>query len=190
MRSKHPVISQVVRYRVLVASLLSAADRDLALAEARVLLTGMQAEAMVKIAQAGEAKTCWGCFTADTLGNVKILRYKGVDAVLYYKRPVTEIEPFPGDPVPLGVIEDPQDVWVRFELLGASARKVAAISTHERLQLTKQIHNLTIEIQAAEADRDRAEKLAKVAEAELAPLKAELTRMRAVARQAAQGVMQ
>src|SRR5712675_1059733 len=189
MRSKHATISQVVRYRVLVASQLSVTDRDKALAEARILLTGEQVEAMIKVTQAiTPMKSPWGCFTADTLGNVKILRYKGVDVVLYYKRPVTEIEPFPGDPIPLGMVQDPQDVWVRFELLGGSGKRVAALSTRERLMLAKQISDLKVALQAAEAERNDAEKKMRAAEAEVVPLKAELTRMRGVARLASQGV--
>jgi len=168
MRSKHVSISRVVRYRVLVASQLSATDKDTALAEARVFLTGDQADAMVKaVPVLTSLKSPWSCFTADVLGNVKILRYKGVDVVLFYKRPVTEIEPFPGDPVPLGVIEDPRDPWVRFELLGPASREVAARSTKERLQLVKEVGALKVAVQAVAAEKDALEKQLRTARAEM-----------------------
>jgi hypothetical protein len=138
------------RYRVLVANMLGPVDQAQALAEARTIITGDEAKAF-------QGKIPWGCEIPDTKGRIRILRYKGVEVVLYLRREITEVEPFPGDPVPAGLIKDPDDAWVRFELLGPSAKHVAALSTKQRVQLSRDLATTRLELTIKERQFDALE---------------------------------
>lgn len=52
-----------------------------------------------------------------------LLLYKGLSVALFYHRQVINIEPMPNDPVPSGVLENDEDVWVRLDLFSLSPRQ-------------------------------------------------------------------
>lgn len=56
--------------------------------------------------------------------NVIALRFKGLEVAAYWRRQTSEVIPAPEDPVPEGVLENADDVWVRFDLLYKSARQL------------------------------------------------------------------
>ena len=114
-----------IRYRVLLADQMSKADKIAVAAKVSTLYTGPEAKACSyrQIAPGQFENENWQYEIKDYRGQVGVLMYKGVEAAVFYKRQVTEVEPLPVDPVPEGVIRDPDDAWVRLDLLGLSARR-------------------------------------------------------------------
>jgi hypothetical protein len=116
-----------IRYRVLLVGQMSAKDKAEVTAKAAAMNSGPEAEL------ASFRQTLPGLFVnenwqyeeLDQRGRAAVLKYKGIEVALYFKRQVGEVEPLPTDPVPEGVLKDPIDAWVRLDLTGQSARQTA-----------------------------------------------------------------
>lgn len=66
------------------------------------------------------SKWGWKQVISDRAG---IITYKGNEVSLLFKRNTTVIVPLPSDPVPEGTLENPDDIWIRYDLFGMSARQ-------------------------------------------------------------------
>ena len=85
---------------------------------------------LVKVKTEGDAKKLvgigskWGykplAYNTDRVG---VITYKGIEVAIMYKRVTLMLMPMPEDPVPEGTLENPEDVWIRFDLFGVSVRQ-------------------------------------------------------------------
>lgn len=172
-----------IKYRVLLVDQMSKADKIAVAAKVSTLYTGPEAKSSSyrQIAPGQFENENWQYEIKDYQGQVGVLKFKGVEAAVFYKRQVTEIEPLPVDPVPEGVIRDPDDAWVRLDLLGLSARRTgvrlgkqkragdeALILAEKELAVKEQLLG-TIETENFNLRKDLEKKTA-----EIAKLKAEL----------------
>jgi len=142
-----------IRYRVLLAEQLSAADKLTVAAKVSTMYSGPEAKSnsYQKAPDHSLVNDNWQFEVLDRLGRVVTIKYRGAEVATFIKRQVTEVELLPGDPIPEGVIKDPLDVWVRVDLLGVSARQIGSRvgkqkkSIEEELRLSQR----HVEIQAA-----------------------------------------
>lgn len=120
---------QQVKYSSLAFFELSEGDRTYALEKVLPLTTGKKAQDFVRREhnRTGGDNVChWAVSVLDSLGDVHIIRYRGVAIRLLYKRtvmehPITEMCPVPDKPV-----IDPEDAWIYLDLVGSSARQTHA----------------------------------------------------------------
>jgi molecular chaperone GrpE (heat shock protein) len=116
------------KYPVLAVSMMDKTAKDVVEATVKTLASGEEAQAFVfGTNQDRDQKTGfqmgWMYEQLDKLGRCGVLKYRGTEVVLFYKRQLNEILPATGDPVPTNSIKEPVDVWQRFSLFGASARE-------------------------------------------------------------------
>jgi len=81
----------------------------------------------------------WQFQYLDLLGRAAVLKFKGAEVALFFKRQIAEVEPLPSDPIPEGVIEDPADIWMRIDLLGMSAKQVTSKVGKDKRDLEQQL---------------------------------------------------
>lgn len=62
------------------------------------------------------------------------LLYKNLAVAVYFKRQVDKIEPDPMDPVPVGALENLDDVWARLDLFTKSPRQLVESVSKELMQ--------------------------------------------------------
>jgi molecular chaperone GrpE (heat shock protein) len=162
-----------ISYKVLKINQLSKASKlDIATAIAS-LNTGPQAQEL-----RGKPPG-WGYEVLDTLGRIGVLRYRGVDVCLFFKRECSEVVLEDCDPVPEGELKDPQDVWTRLDLMGLSARQVN-VRIKQHLGATDAMNKLSeSELIAKQAIIDQQEKNIKRLEASLTAANEEAARKRA-----------
>lgn len=104
--------------------------------------------------------------------NVQSLHYKGLEVAAYWKRQTSEVIPDPSDPVPEGVLENPDDVWVRFDLLYKSARQLNGAMAGDLDSLQTKNINQDIQIEALNRVIKAKDKTIKSLQGEVASLKA------------------
>lgn len=135
-------IHAAVKYKFLTVDLLDPARKEYIRAVLKPLTTAPEAEAMVSQEQidapAHGRSPEWAYSHLDLLGRVGVLRHKGVEVALFFKRSTTEIEPGIGEKPPELQIVDPADVWQRLDLLGASARRVNTVLKNHHDKLTQE----------------------------------------------------
>lgn len=115
-----------IKYPILAVDQLSKTDKDIIEATVKTLTTADEAKQFVYVGKPGEKPghaMGWQFEILDRLGNVGVIRYKGTDVAVLYKRQLSHVIPQPGDPIPEGTIKDPSDTWVRCSLIGNSARQ-------------------------------------------------------------------
>lgn len=111
--------STPIKYKVLKITQLS---KEVKLKIASKLVTLNTGDDAIEL----RGKDGWGYRHLDTLGRVGVLSHRGVEVAVFVKRECSETELEDCDPVPEGEIKDPQDVWVRIDLTGLSARQINA----------------------------------------------------------------
>ena len=138
-----------IRYRVLLAEQLSQADKLMISAKVSMMYSGPEAEMHSfrrTCKQHDEEKSIkfvnenWQYEVLDRMGRVVALKYKGVEVALFVKRQLTEAEPVFDDPIPEGIITDPQDAWLRLDVLGLSASKVSSLIGRQKKSLEEELH--------------------------------------------------
>jgi len=112
-----------IKYPVLVASQVDAQTREMIRATVKPLVSSEDIERLVHHDKGWERGWSMVKLDAAGLGRCVLLLYKGIEAVLFFKRQVNEIAPGPGEPLPENPIKDPADLWQRFDLLGKSAKQ-------------------------------------------------------------------
>lgn len=104
--------------------------------------------------------------------NVQSLHYKGLEVAAFWKRQTSEVIPDPSDPVPEGVVENPDDVWVRFDLLYKSARQLTSAVASDLDSLQKTNTNLGIQVEALNRVIEANDKTIKSLQGRIASLEA------------------
>jgi hypothetical protein len=105
-------------YRILAVDQLSEADKKLVAKTLVKIKTEVDAKKLVGIGSK------WGyeqlAYKTDRVG---VIKYKGIEVSLMYKRVTLVLQPLPEDPVPEGTLPDSEDVWIRHDLFGMSVRQ-------------------------------------------------------------------
>jgi hypothetical protein len=111
-------VNAPLTYRVLAVTQLN--DKDKKLVTKTLVKVKTEADAK-KLVGVGSK---WGykplAYQTDRVG---VITYKGIEVAVMYKRITLILEPLPEDPAPEGVLENPEDVWTRFDLFGVSVRQ-------------------------------------------------------------------
>jgi len=83
----------------------------------------------------------WACECLDQNGRVYVLKYKGIEVALFFKRQLTEIKLNPGDRYPEGVMKEPDDAWQRLDIASKSARQANVVLTgmHNRIETSNKL---------------------------------------------------
>lgn len=81
----------------------------------------------------------WGCVKLDTMGRVRIVTYRGAEIALLYKRQVSVVKVEGCDPVPEGALGDPNDVWLRIDLLGTASKEATGQLRHKMINVAGQL---------------------------------------------------
>lgn len=78
----------------------------------------------------------WSVTVLDMFGRVLLVAFNGIEVCVFFKRQLTEVVLQPGDHVPEGVCQDPEEAWQRLDLIGLSAKKANLViaSQHDRLE--------------------------------------------------------
>lgn len=117
-----------IKYTELTSSHLSKVDREHVTAILAGLYSGTKTKEWVQTlaherTKAGQP-SLWFYTIMDMMGGrVGLLKFKGIEVALFFKRQTTELVMQPGSPLPEHPIEDPDDVWQRLDLMGPSARR-------------------------------------------------------------------
>ena len=129
-------------YRVLAVNQLSKEDLKIVTKTMIKINTEAQAKALVGIGSK------WGYKPFQITDRVGVITYKGIEVALMFKRFTTMVEPMPDDPVPEGYLENPEDVWIRYDLFGLSPRQQSKIIRTEVESQEKEANMLQIELDA------------------------------------------
>jgi hypothetical protein len=78
--------------------------------------------------------------------DVGLLVFKGLAVCLFYKRQFSEIEPIATDPIPLGSLEDDDDIWARLDLFSKSPRELHATVGPELVELNNENTELKYQV--------------------------------------------
>ena len=148
-----------IKYRVLVAEQLSKADKIEVAAKVATIYTGPEAvEASFTRTNPTQWKNeHWQYEVLDKLGRVAVLKFRGAEVALFFKRQIQEFEPLPIDPIPEGIIKDPNDAWCRYDLFGLSARQVSARVGKANRDLEEELRLAEDEIKAKQVLVDKVE---------------------------------
>lgn len=136
-----------ISYRVLMVAQFTEVDMK---EIARGLLQATTPDkAKVLLPQPGKPSK-WSMRAVSYVGdyNVHSLHYKGLEVAAFWKRQTSEVIPAPSDPVPEGVLENPDDVWVRFDLLYKSARQLTSAVASDLDSLRKDNTRLSAQVEA------------------------------------------
>jgi hypothetical protein len=119
-----------ISYKVLMVNQFNAVDlKEIAKGLAHAI---SPVKAKELLPQPGK-RSVWSMRQISLVGNfdVQSLHYKGLEVAVFWRRQLSEVTPDPSDPVPEGVIEHPDDVWVRLDLIGKSARQLMQLMQSE-----------------------------------------------------------
>lgn len=133
----------VVRYKVLTVNQLSKETRDQVSAAVALVFSEQSAVALQ------QHDKNWSYAKVGYSDRAGVLRYRGIEVALFYSRQINEFEPVECAPHPEGEIRHPEDVWVRVDLLGPSARQMKLGSANERDALRRELETMKRELQAA-----------------------------------------
>jgi hypothetical protein len=78
--------------------------------------------------------------------DINVLLYRGSPVALYFKRPISIVEPEEGDPAPEGYVEDENDLWVRLDLFSKSPRQLVGSVRGELADKNAEIERLKDEV--------------------------------------------
>lgn len=170
--SKNPMLTRLYRpgyvfdkgltFQILPSSHLKPAEKAAVRAFIKPLLTGYQAEAIVykedPLSKKKGHEHGWAYKKMDLQGRVGVMSFRGMEVALFYKRQMTEIKPVPGEPIPENIIQEPTDVWVRFDLLGKSAREQNLFLAQRHSTYEESIKRMEEKVAAKDALIDAVEK--------------------------------
>ena len=75
-----------------------------------------------------------------------VLTFKGLAVCLFYKRQVNEVEPVATDPIPLGALENDDDLYARLDLFSKSPRELHQSVREDLLTLTEENAELKYQV--------------------------------------------
>lgn len=134
-----------ISYRVLMISQFNKEDEKEIAKGLIKATTPVKAEALMPVP--GKPSR-WSMRLVSFVGNydVRSLHFKGSEVAVFWKRQTSEVIPDPSDPVPEGVLENPDDVWVRFDLFTKSPRQLLGAIQDDLDNCAKERTRLQIEI--------------------------------------------
>lgn len=159
-----------VRHTVLTIAQLSDDMKDSIQAALKAITTGAEAKTM-------PLQPGWSCSVLDMRGRVLALSYHGIEVALFFQRQLTEIEPQPGQRIPEGVLQDPQEAWMRLDIFGPSAKRANIVMKHMFEQQKEEIKlkNERIETLEQLVDSVAGQQKAEITKLEIALDKAQTT---------------
>jgi len=140
-----------LRHTVLTCKQISKVDLDMIAATLKVINTGPDAQTLP------DGINRWECVVSHDKRSLT-LKYKGFEVALFYHRQLTEIHLQPGDRFPEGTMQDPTEAWVKFDLIGRSAKQknIVLVNVHQRLEEENKV--LTWRVDNLRESRDKLEK--------------------------------
>jgi len=141
-----------ISYRVLMSSnIFNDADKKEIIKGLAFATTPIKAKTLLP--QVGKPSK-WSIRQISQIGNfdVQSLHFKGLEVAVFWKRQTSEVIPDPSDPVPEGVLENPDDVWVRFDLFVKSARQLTGAVQQELAKLQQEIDLKDLLLKAKDRD--------------------------------------
>lgn len=127
-----------IKYRVLQVFQLNEVDRR---EVAKIMVQSVTPD---EAKQATFLKPFWSYRDISLVKDFEcgILCFKGLAVCLFYKRQCYEVEPVATDPVPIGALENEDDIWARLDLFSKSPRELHATVRPELLELSMQATEL------------------------------------------------
>lgn len=125
-----------IKYKVLMTFQLNDKDRREVAKVLALAVTPMKAKEQIILARrriqerTGDLHAALNCpWSYRDISMVKdfecgVLQFKGLAVCLFYKRQCSEIEPEPKDPIPIGALENDDDIWARLDLFSKSPRQL------------------------------------------------------------------
>lgn len=132
------VIYDRLRHTVLTVDQMAEADKRFVQATLKTITNGSQAKTLP------DGKNGWACLALDSRARAYVLSFRGIEVALFYQRQLTEVQLQPGDRFPEGVVQDPQEAWMRLDLIGLSAKKANLVLTTQHNRLDQEL-NLSIQ---------------------------------------------
>ena len=99
------------KYKVLQVDMMKSVDKERAAAVASFVRSGDEAYKL-------DGQEGFSYCDLDLRGRCGVVRYRGIEVALLFKREVTEREPAPAEPVPERTLTSPFDAWLQIDLLG------------------------------------------------------------------------
>lgn len=106
-------------YRQLTVSLLQPRVKNMIEVRIMNVKTGDDA----KMLAAAQNDKGWSYDSLDTLGRVGVLKFRGTEVALFFKRQSTNFKTEDIDPVPERTIADPEEAWARMEFFHTKSSK-------------------------------------------------------------------
>lgn len=133
-------------YKVLQADLIRGSEKERAAAIASFVMSDQDAHKLA----GHEGFSYQGL---DMRGRCGVIRYKGMEVALLFKREVVQLTPGPADPVPERALKEPADAWIQISLLNTDdADKQKGIGERLR-QAMAQVDRLRSLWKSEEADK-------------------------------------
>lgn len=118
LKIRRGFVKAPLAYKILAVDQLSAKDKKLV---SKVLIKVKTDSDAKKLVGPGSK---WGYKPlAYQTDRVAMITYKGIEVAQMFKRVTLTLMPLPQDPAPEGTLENPEDVWIRYDLFGVSVRK-------------------------------------------------------------------
>lgn len=138
-----------ITYKVLMCTQMNKDDQKEIAKGLALAVTPEKAKALLPVPG---KRTNWSLRMVTMTGNygVQALMYKGLEVAAFWKRQTSEVQPDPSDPVPEGVLENPDDVWARLDLFHKSARQLVGAVAEDLKSLKLENATKDIQIQALE----------------------------------------
>lgn len=146
-----------VRYKVLSVRLLSEEDKKIVAKEVVKLVTPADIKKLVgnpvikhgRLMPSMSSKWTYIPFGYYMPGGV--LKYKGIEVAVFYRRTIEEIPVEAHDPIPEGWLEKEEDIWARFDLTGQSARVISGSVRDDLVTMERNLAVANAEIKSLTA---------------------------------------
>jgi hypothetical protein len=136
-----------MKYKVLMTFQLNNKDRK----EVAKILTLAVTPQKAKHVIVGRVGWSYRDVTTVKDFEVGILQFKGLWVCLFCKRQCNEVEPVAVDPVPIGALENEDDIWARLDLFSKSPRQLVGVVREELLEQSIQIEELKQQVAIRDA---------------------------------------
>lgn len=152
------------KYKTLQADMVKGSDRELAATIGSFVESGEDAYKL-----AGHEGFSYRVLDRD--GKCGVVLFKGIEVALLFKRQVVERQPWPSEPIPVNVLHEPREAWLRIDLLDSTpVEKQKGIQEKLRKSM-EQVERLRMLWQDEESKRKKLEEELKKWESERETLK-------------------
>lgn len=150
-RYKKGFIHDTLKHTVLTCTQISPSNQEAIEATLKTLSTGAQVLSLPD-GQNGWSVRILQDFKADgMLGRAYVVNFNGIETALYYRRQLSEIKLLPGDTFPEKTLKDPDDAWVKINLLQErSAKQSNRITTNIQNNIAEENKSLKAQVKVLE----------------------------------------